>query len=368
MDGMSGLVASRYNQPIQFYLEYHMANNDWQEFLFIKGAVFNNGTISSFGNTEKELTYAHTENIICDLSHLDLLEITGDDAVTFLQGQVTNDVKLLSESQAHYTGYCSPKGRLLALFLAHARDNKLYLQLNHKLAEPIVKRLKMYVLRAKVNISNISDSTVRIGLSGQDTPTLLSTFFTQIPQQAYETVHTDIATLIRLPGKQPRFEIIGNTEHINTIWQTLKTSCKPVGKPCWEWLEIQAGIPDIVVTTQEEFVPQMVNLDALGAINFKKGCYTGQEIVARTHYLGKIKRRTQLAHIDTSTPPQAGNDVVNANNEVIGKIVRSSPAPAGGFDVLAEIRLEALAEAPAYWHGAVLNILALPYSLQEKTT
>ena len=81
-----------------------MANNDWQEFLFIKGAVFSNGTISSFGNTEKELAYAHTDNIICDLSHLDLLEISGDDALAFLQGQVTNDVKLLSDNHAHYTG------------------------------------------------------------------------------------------------------------------------------------------------------------------------------------------------------------------------------------------------------------------------
>ena len=87
-----------------------MANNDWQEFLFIKGGVFNNGAISSFGNTEKELSFAQNDNIICDLSHLDLLEISGDDAITFLQGQVTNDVKLLIGNNAHYTGYCSPKG------------------------------------------------------------------------------------------------------------------------------------------------------------------------------------------------------------------------------------------------------------------
>ncbi|MGB2832654.1 MAG: folate-binding protein YgfZ [Methylotenera sp.] len=343
-----------------------MANNDWQEFLFIKGGVFDNGTISSFGNTEKELTYAQNENVICDLSHLDLLEISGDDAVTFLQGQVTNDVKLLSDDNAHYTGYCSPKGRLLALFLAYMQGNKLYLQLNHKLAEPIAKRLKMYVMRSQVTINNISDATVKIGLSGNDVPTMLSAFFPQVPQQAYEASHSEHGTLIRLPSAIPRFEIIGKTEKAKEIWQALKTQCKPVGKPCWEWLEIQAGIPDIVLNTQEEFVPQMVNLDCLDAINFKKGCYTGQEIVARTHYLGKVKRRTQLAHIETSTPPQAGNDVLNENNETVGKIVRSAPAPAGGFDVLAEIRLEALAEAPVYWNGTALSIQALPYPLEDQ--
>jgi hypothetical protein len=340
-----------------------MANNDWQEFLFIKGAVFDNGTISSFGNTEKELTYAQNDNIICDLSHLDLLELSGDDAVTFLQGQVTNDAKLLSDKNAHYSGYCSPKGRLLALFFAFAQNNKIYLQLNHKLAEPVAKRLKMYVMRSKVVINNISDNTVKIGLSGNDICSLLSPYFPQIPQQAFEVSQSEHGTLIRLPGNTPRFELIGSTEQAKTIWQALKAECKQVGKPSWEWLEIQAGIPDVYVNTQEEFVPQMLNLDALGAINFKKGCYTGQEIVARTHYLGKVKRRTQLAHAITSTPPQAGDDIKNQANEVVGKIVRSAPAPAGGFDVLVESRLDALENGGIYWHELALNIQALPYSL-----
>ena len=164
-----------------------MANNDWQEFLFIKGGVFNNGAISSFGNTEKELSFAQNDNIICDLSHLDLLEISGDDAITFLQGQVTNDVKLLIGNNAHYTGYCSPKGRLLALFFAFNFNHKLHLQLNHKLAEPIAKRLKMYVMRSKVNINNVSNSTAKIGLSGQNIPQLLKPLFSHVPTQAFES-------------------------------------------------------------------------------------------------------------------------------------------------------------------------------------
>lgn len=340
-----------------------MANNDWQEYQFIQGAVFNNETISSYGNIQNELICTQNQNIICDLSHLGLLEISGDDAVTFLQGQVTNDVKLLNASNAHFTGYCSPKGRLLALFFAFSHHQKLYLQLNQKLLEPISKRLKMYVMRSKVNIINVSDTAVKIGLNGNDVPELLATFFTQIPTKAYEAINAENATLIRLPSKYPRFEIICETERAKEIWQSLKAKCKPVGRACWEWLEIQAGIPDIYVQTQEEFVPQMVNLDLLDAINFKKGCYTGQEIVARTHYLGKVKRRTHLAHIATSTPPQAGDDVINASSEAVGKVVRSAPAPSGGYDVLAEIRLESVETVDLSVNGVKVEIQQLPYGL-----
>jgi len=342
-----------------------MANNDWQEYQFIQGAVFNNETISSFGNIQNELICTQNQNIICDLSHLGLLEISGDDAVTFLQGQVTNDVKLLNASNAHYTGYCSPKGRLLALFFAFSHHQKLHLQFNQKLLEPISKRLKMYVMRSKVSINNVSDTVVKIGLNGNDVPALLVTFFSHIPTQAYESFSEENATLIRLAGNSPRFEIICETERAKQIWQSLKAKCKPVGRACWEWLEIQAGIPDIYVQTQEEFVPQMVNLDLLNAINFKKGCYTGQEIVARTHYLGKVKRRTHLAHIATSTPPQAGDDVMNLNKEAVGKIVRSAIAPTNGYSVLAEIRLESVETGDLFVNDTKLEIQALPYALNE---
>jgi folate-binding protein YgfZ len=342
-----------------------MANNDWQEYQFIQGAVFNNGTISSFGNIQKELLSTLDQNIICDLSHLGLLEISGGDAVTFLQGQVTNDVRLLSGSNAHYSGYCSPKGRLLALFLAYTHNQKLHLQVNQKLLEPISKRLKMYVMRSKVNINNVSDTIVKIGLNGNDIPEFLSAFFISIPEHAYESFSAENGTLIRLPGKTPRFEIVCETECAKEIWQTLKKQCKPVGRNCWEWLEIQTGIPDIYQQTQDAFVPQMVNLDLLEAINFKKGCYTGQEIVARTHYLGKVKRRTHLAHLTTSSPPQAGDDVINQNKEVIGKVVRSAIAPVSGYDVLAEIRLENVEAGEMYVNETKLEIRELPYSLGE---
>ena len=343
-----------------------MANNDWQEYQFIQGAVFNNEAISSFGNIENELQCTLNQNVICDLSHLGLLEISGDDAVTFLQGQVTNDVKLLNDNHAHYTGYCSPKGRLLALFFAFSHNQKLHLELNQKLLEPIAKRLKMYVMRSKVTINDVSNSTVRFGLSGNNIADLLAPFFATVPKLAYESASTENGTIICMPNSGiPRYQIISNTEQAKAIWQALKTDCKPVGKACWEWLEIQAGIPDVYLSTQEEFVPQMLNLDALNAINYKKGCYTGQEIVARTHYLGKVKRRTQLAHIASDSCPAFGDDVVDANQQAIGKIVRCAPAIDAGFVVLVECRLESLALGDIYWNNIALSIKQLPYSLDS---
>jgi folate-binding protein YgfZ len=175
------------------------------------------------------------------------------------------------------------------------------------------------------------------------------------------------ATLLKLPtidGCQ-RFEIFTNQSHAPAIFDALKTECKIVKKPHWDWLEIQAGIPDITPSTQEQFVPQMLNLDILNGINFKKGCYTGQEIVARTHYLGKVKRRTFLANIASATAPAAGDVVLDTNGQEAGQIVRVAPNFAGGFDVLTELRLEAVEAGDVLWQDVKLAIKPLPYSLQN---
>lgn len=303
-------------------------------------------------------------SIMTDLSHLSLLQLEGDDAGTFLQGQVTNDVKQLNGSNSQYAGYCNPKGRLLALFLAYAHQGNYYLQVNAQLVEAITKRLRMYVLRSKVVVTDVSDRFVRIGIAGKNAGQTLEKIFPQLPQEALQMASAEHDVVIRLPGSNPRYEVIIDANYAQTLWGELKQKLKPVGRDAWEWLEVQAGIPDISSATQEEFVPQMVNLDALGGINYKKGCYTGQEIVARTHYLGKVKRRTQLAHISSDNAPAVGDDVfVEGGAEAIGKIVRSAPSPAGGYDVLAEVRLESLTEGKLSWNGNPLVLSHLPYPL-----
>lgn len=308
-----------------------------------------------------------SNNILCDLSHLGLLEISGADAATFLQGQVTNDVKLLMGNNAHYTAYCNPKGRMLALFLAFAHYDHLHLQLNRELLEPIMKRLKMYVMRSKVEIKDVSDSIIKFGLNGPEAASMLVPVFSKAPTQDYELVSLENGAILKLPSfnDDARFEIFTDAINAPIIWDALKANCQVVEKSHWDWLEIQAGIPDVELKTQEQFVPQMLNLDILNAINFKKGCYTGQEIVARTHYLGSVKRRTFLASIHSSSAPQPGDKVLDATQNEVGQFVRVAPNLQDGFDVLVEMRIDAQQIGNTVWNTNQIMTKNLPYSIDH---
>ncbi len=340
----------------------------WQTFLAAQGAVIENGAVAHFGDPQQELQAAAAATIMADLSQFGLLAVEGEDAQDFLQGQLTNDVRLLTGDTSQYAGHCNAKGRLLALFLAHAHDGRFYLQCNGALVEAVAKRLKMYVLRSRVNIADVSDSMVRIGLAGPHAEAALARVCASVPQTPHTLAAAEHARILRLPGPLARFIVHATAEHAAATWQALRADCTPVGAAVWEWLEIRAGIPDVTPATQEAFVPQMLNLDALGGISFKKGCYTGQEIVARTHYLGKVKRRTRLAHVASVAAPQPGDAVFDAGGrEPAGTVVRAAPAPGGGHDLLVEVRLESLAAGSLHFgatSGPELGLAALPYATE----
>ena len=308
---------------------------------------------------------SNQDNTLCDLSHLGLLEISGVDAVTFLQGQVTNDVKLLTGNNAHYSAYCTPKGRVLALFLTFAHFDHIHLQFNRELLEPIMKRLKMYVMRAKVEIKDVSDEIVKFGLNGSEAASMLASLFSKIPTHDYEFVTLENGAILKLPtmNNNQRFEIFANKTNAAIILDALKAKAKIVEKPYWNWLEIQAGIPDVTAKTQEQFVPQMLNLDILNGINFKKGCYTGQEIVARTHYLGAVKRRTYLASIASNSAPIEGDKVLDKAQSEVGQVVRVAPNLEGNFDLLVELRIDAQQAGNITWNGVAIGFKLLPYAL-----
>lgn len=313
-------------------------------------------------------------NIICDLSHLGLLELSGAEALTFLQGQVTNDVKQLSTTQqAHLTAYCNPKGRMLALFLAFYQNERLHLQFNRALLEPIMKRLKMYVMRSKVDIKDVSADFNIIGIDGPEAASILASSLAKIsrefdpPKNAYDFVTVANTVILKLPSiaGHTRFEILTETALASEIKNALTEHCQVVEKNHWDWLEINAGIPDVLPATQEQFVPQMLNLDLLNAINFKKGCYTGQEIVARTHYLGTVKRRTYLVEIASEEMPSAGDKVVDATKNEVGQIVRVAANPNHQFDALIEMRIEAANASNVFWNDIAVKFKDLPYSLES---
>lgn len=339
----------------------------WQEFLASQDASIADGRVTHFGRLNQEPQLTRDCDIITDLSHLGLLQVSGEDAQNFLQGQVTNDMKLLTGENAQYAGYCNPKGRMFAIFLTFMQQGHYYLQMNGALKDSMMKRLRMYVLRSKVTIEDKSDDIIRLGVAGTEAAGALKEHFGSVPEEHFQLLTHETATLLRLPGQNLRYEILTHPEFAQGIWTALARKCTPVGHTGWEWHEIHAGIPDIAPATQEAFVPQMLNLDAIGGINFKKGCYTGQEIVARTHYLGKIKRRTHLGHADTTQAPQPGDAVYGADStETVGMVVNSAPAPQGGYDLLAEIRLESVEAGTVRLQsadGPAIALLSLPYSL-----
>ena len=326
-----------------------MTTQTWQDFLATQTsqAIFDTKT-----------------NAIVDLSHLGLLQLSGDDHLDFIQKQVTNDINLLDGNNAQFTGYCSPKGRLLALFTAFKHYDHLHLQLNGALTEAILKRLKMYIMRSKVIIEDMSDSILRVGVAGEQSAEILIKIFEKIPTEPYQLVSLEKGAVLRLSGETPRFIVYSNAENMPDIWQALGQTHTYANKNFWELLEIKAGIPDITPATQDAFVPQMINLDALNAINYKKGCYTGQEIIARTHYLGKVKRRTVLAEISAESSPQLADDVFAATGgEAIGKVVRVAELAPNTYQLLVEARLESLDAGAIIWQGKTLMVKQLPYTV-----
>ena len=297
-----------------------------------------------------------------------LIAVTGDDSATFLHNQLTNDVEHLGLDQARLAGYCTPKGRLQATFLMWRSTESIFLQLPRALQAPLQKRLSMFVLRAKAKLADVTDSHAVFGFGGAAAQALLQTMFGALPAEPYGKLDHELGTLIRLADAlgAPRYQWITTPGQAQLAWPELAGRLAPGGADAWQLAAIHAGVPDITASTQDQFVPQMVNFELLGGVNFKKGCYPGQEIVARSQYLGKLKRRSALAGIDALA--QAGDEVfaVADPGQPCGMIVNAAPNGLGGVDALVEIKLAALAEGDIRLGsatGPALRFQPMPYPL-----
>lgn len=322
-------------------------------------------------NTWQELVTPKTPSLppfpecaFTDLSHFGLIRVGGEDARDFLQGQLTGDIHSVTPDRAQLNSYCSPKGRMLGSFWVFQRGDDLYLQLPLELLESILRRLRMFVLRSKVVIEDASEQLARIGLAGDCAGTLLP--FAPVDERASET--RDGLTVIRLPGDRPRFELVGPPALMTEHWQELLSRAEQTGAEFWSLMDIRSGVPNISEDTVEAFVPQMANLQLIGGVSFKKGCYTGQEVVARMQYLGKLKRRMYRAHIETGQRPPRGAELYSPSCESgqgAGRIVDVAASPDGGYEVLA-VALISSAEADDLQlgdaEGPALKLLDLPYT------
>lgn len=300
---------------------------------------------------------------LCGLDHLGVIEASGDDAAGFLHNQLTNDILGLEQGRAELAGYCSPKGRLLASLMVWRAGDRIYLTLPSEILPGFLKRLQMFVLRSKVTLKDVSDQWLMIGAA---------TTSSNNASPVWSCTTDEHGTQIRVPDAGPlqRWLWVGKPEGAQPAWALWSSKLPTVPASIWRWSEIIAGLPQIVDATREQFVPQMINFELVGGVNFKKGCYPGQEIVARSQYLGKTKRRTLLAFTDDATAC-AGVEVFSVNDpeQPCGMVVNAEAGPDGRMACLVELKMEAR-EATVHLrsvNGPTLEFGELPYALNAET-
>ena len=302
---------------------------------------------------------------IVELTHLGVIRAVGEDAVTFLQSQLTQDVAQLDLAHARLAAFCNAKGRMQASFVLFKRSpQEVLLICSRDILAATLKRLSMFVMRAKAKLSDASSEFSLYGVTGSA--------IESIADGAHETwgkVDFEASSLVFLypAAGQPRALL-----------------CAPAGSPpqgnpidvgLWHWLEVQSGIAMITQPIFEAFVPQMLNYESVGGVNFKKGCYPGQEIVARSQFRGTLKRRAYLVHTDGA--PAVGQEVFHVQDpdQPCGLVAAAAANPGGGFDAIVSMQTSVAADAQAHSDesrltlgsatGAGLTLLPLPYALLE---
>lgn len=319
-------------------------NDLWQQFLATHGARFDQQGLAAFP-VPAGSSNAH----LADLGHMGLIAVEGRDAASFLQSQLTSDVAALEPDAWQWSGYCNAKGRLLGtLRLVHIGDGFLA-ELPSGIAADLVERLRKFVLRAKVTFTARGETLSGIGLGGSHMAGILTDWLGHPPPAAG---HADSLEGGILLGAGPdRWHLYLDTDRAIAAWERLSTRATPISTRAWARLDLDDGIPWIVPETQALFVPQMVDFELLGGISFTKGCYPGQEIVARSQYLGAVKRRLHLARTSMEMAPGAPLASPALPGQTVGNVVSSAPAGDASFHTLAVIDLESAAGTIAQSSG-----------------
>jgi len=334
---------------------------------------------------------AHTSNnnsntCFTPLKDWSCISVIGSDAVDFLQNQLTNSVKSITNTPAasiatphqqnRFAGYCSAKGRLMASFWITRQDTAVgganvegtesqpafYLFISKDLAATLAKRLSMFVLRSKVKVVDLTESIDIYGYAAE----------------ANEP-RDDLSKMVTMPGiitaELPAVSInqVQTKRYLLAVPKTQAMGdVHDAALQAWNWLEIQSAIPRITQATFEQFVPQMINMESLRGIDFQKGCYPGQEVVARSQYRGTIKRRLQVAHLNHREAILPGAEIFHSDDpsQPCGMVVLAAlhPLVNDRMDVQVECKLEALQSGSVHLGsatGPALSFAALPYPLIE---
>jgi len=312
---------------------------DWLDELRNSGAVQDATHVLHFGDPDAERAALPVGPSLHPLLDWSVLRAGGSDAAVFLQGQLSNDVGMLDASRGQFSTYCTAQGRMLATMLLWRDGSDYLLQLPSDIAGTVRARLQRYILRAAVTLADASGLRL-LGLGGPGASAALAGLVSVPPTAPMAIARESEVTVIRL-HEQELFEIVVPVAHWSAAWSHLVRVARPAGADGWHWRLIRAGIPVVTAATQEQFVPQMANLEQLGAISFTKGCYPGQEIVARAQYRGEVKRRLFRLHAPGAEPAPGQPVFAPGESAACGMVVNAAPAPGGGSDLLAVVAIGA---------------------------
>src|SRR5712692_1353859 len=317
------------------------------------------------GTSDPDLAVARAGSVFAQLGHLGILQFGGEDAGSFLQGQLSCDVEKVGLRSSTYVAYCSPKGRMLANFLLWREETGFFMALSRDIAPAVQKSISRFVLRSKVKVSDASEGLVLTGAAGQQADHALRGVFSDFPGKPDEVSRQpDVGTVIKL--KDGRFVLASAPSSISALRRRLEGFLKPVDARAWRWLDIRSGLPRVTAATQDQLLPQMANFELLGGVNFDKGCYTGQEIVARAQHLGRVKRRMFLANVAAAAA--AGDELYSEDlgDQASGMVVNSEASLDGGHDLLAVVQTASRDSSTVHLKspsGPALRFLRLPYAV-----
>lgn len=350
-------------------------SKEWSEILSDAGLSAAPG---SDGLSHATVSITHETPQLVDLSELKIIHIRGADASAFLQGQFCNDFMQVSSTQAQITGYCTPKGRLLALPTAVGQGDGFLLLVHGSVADAFFKRLSMFVMRSEVSIE-FRDDWLCLGLIAGDDgsigqaeklilPTPESILNAASSSEDYQLIrwHDDYSSQSRGKAARARYIRIATVADQIALW----SACSDMQKASaanWQMADLSAGIPVITQSIVESFVPQMINLQLINALSFTKGCYPGQEIVARMQYLGTLKRHMRLFGFDPAVTvvPSAGSSLAAGDDADAGKVI-NAVADADGNGLLLAVVKVALNEADFRAGEVILADRSLPYDLPTR--
>ncbi len=281
-----------------------------------------------------------SDNLHFDLSHFSVIQISGNDATEFLQNQLITNLSDLEHAGWLLSGWCLPNGRLLANFILFENQDSFFLILPSMLKEKIIKRLTMFVLRSKVSIEDVSDKYALIGLAGENSNNLLNQIDSTFTPTKKQNLKSSI--VLQMPDETPRWFMIIKIDELKSIMNQILLAFKESDRASWSLLDIQASLPWITVTTSEQFIPQMLNLDQTGGLSYEKGCYPGQEIIARLHYRGEVKKRLFIGEGESEITPGPADQIENTESKkLVGDIIDAETVDGKRFQFLAVVELNA---------------------------